>query len=121
MTINKVLVVDDSAAELNNIKNIIAETGLMVIAASNGKEALALAKSEQPDLIFLDIVMPEMDGFAACRELQNDIDTRHIPVVFVTQKDQKADRMWAQMQGAKAYITKPFQADELIDQIKQFQ
>ena len=60
----------------------------------------------------------EMDGFATCRELSSDASTKDIPVVFVTSKDQKADRMWAEMQGAKAYITKPYQPDEIIDQLK---
>lgn len=120
MSISKILVVDDSPAELNNIKNIISETGLTVFAANNGREALALAQSELPDLIFMDVVMPEMDGFATCRELNSHAETSKIPVVFVTSKGQKADRMWAEMQGAKAYITKPYQPDEIIDQLKSF-
>ena len=118
MTINTVLVVDDSPADLSNIKSIVAETGLKVVAASNGKQAVELAKAERPDAIFLDIIMPEMDGFATCRELSGDASTKDIPVVFVTSKDQKADRMWAELQGAKAYITKPYQPDEIIDQLK---
>ena len=121
MAINKVLVVEDSPAELANIKGIISEAGFPVIGATNGKEAVALAKSEKPDLIFLDVIMPEMDGFAACRELNNDSATKNIPVIFVTSKGQKADRMWAEMQGAKAYITKPYQPEEIIDQLKMFQ
>lgn len=120
MAVKKVLVVDDSPAQLNNIKDIITETGLTVISATNGKDALRLAQNELPDLIFLDVIMPEMDGFATCRELNGKDDTKDIPVIFVTSKDQKADRMWAEMQGAKAYITKPYEADEIIDQLKSF-
>lgn len=120
MSVQKVLVVDDSPAQLSNIKDILAETGLTVLSATNGKEALQLAKSEKPDLIFMDVIMPEMDGFATCRELSGQAETKNIPVVFVTSKDQKADRMWAEMQGAKAYITKPYDADEIIDQLKSF-
>ena len=83
------------------------------------QEAIEKAKSEKPDVIFLDILMPEMDGFEACRQLCNDGDTKDIPIVFVTSKSQKADRMWAQMQGGKALVTKPFTADDIIDQINE--
>ena len=64
--------------------------------------------------------MPAMDGFATCRALGSDGETKNIPVIFVTSKNQKADRLWAQMQGAKGYITKPYSADEIIDQLKAF-
>lgn len=121
MAINKVLVVDDSAADLTNIKNIVSEAGFIVVSASNGKEAVEKAKSEKPDLIFLDIIMPGMDGYATCRQLHSDSATREIPVVFVTSKNQKADRVWAQMQGGKAFITKPYSADQIVDQLKAFQ
>ena len=64
--------------------------------------------------------MPDMDVFKTCRELAHDTDTKDIPVVFVTSKSQKADRVWAQMQGGKAYITKPYSADDIVEQIKAF-
>lgn len=121
MAINRVLVVDDSPAELANIKGILSDTGITVLSATNGKEAVEIAKADRPDLIFMDVIMPEMDGFAACRELSNNAETKDIPVVFVTSKDQKADRMWAEMQGGKAYITKPYQPDQIVDQLKMFQ
>lgn len=121
MSINKIMVVDDSTAELENIKNIVHEAGYQVVSASNGEEAIDVAKAEIPDLIFMDIVMPGMDGYVTCRTLAAEESTKHIPVVFVTSKSQQADRLWAQMQGGKAYITKPYQADDIIDQIKAFQ
>lgn len=121
MAVNKVLVVDDSSADLVNIKNIVSEAGCNVISATNGKEAVAKAKAEKPDLIFLDIIMPDMDGYATCRQLSNDISTKNIPIVFVTSKNQKADRLWAQMQGGKAFVSKPYSSDQIIDQIKAFQ
>ncbi|MFO1351930.1 MAG: response regulator [Gammaproteobacteria bacterium] len=121
MVINKVLVVDDSPTELANIKGIVADAGYVVLTATNGKEAVEKAKSERPDLIFLDIVMPDMDGFGACRKLAADSVTKGIPVVFVTSKNQKADRVWAQMQGGKGFITKPYSANEILDQIKALQ
>lgn len=118
MAIHKVLVVDDSPIELANIKDIVADTGCLVLTANNGLEAIRTAKAEKPDLIFLDIVMPDQDGFSTCRELTKDSETKDIPVIFVTSKDQKADRIWAQMQGAKGYVTKPYSASEIVDQIK---
>jgi twitching motility two-component system response regulator PilH len=118
MSVKKVLVVDDSPTDLANIKNIVTEAGCIVVTAANGKEAVEKAKEEKPDLIFMDIIMPDMDGYAACRLLSNEAVTKSIPVVFVTSKNQKADRLWAQMQGGKAFVTKPYTADAIIDQLK---
>ncbi len=120
MAVRKVLVVDDSPTDLTNIKSIVDEAGCIVVTATSGKEAVEKAKSEKPDLIFMDIIMPDMDGYAACRLLNNENETKEIPVVFVTSKNQKADRLWAQMQGGKAFVTKPYAADAIIDQLKAF-
>jgi len=120
MVSKKVLVVDDSPADLLNLSNIVSDAGYFVISATSGKEAVEKARAEKPDLIFLDIIMPGMDGYAACREIANGSDTKGIPVVFVTSKNQKADKLWAQMQGGKGYITKPFSADNVVDQLKAF-
>ncbi len=120
MPIEKVLVVDDSPAELTNIKNILIEAGCQVTSATNGKDACEKAKEVHPDLIFMDIVMPDMDGYQACRLLASDPSTKDIPVVFVSSKSQKADVLWAKMQGGKAYVTKPYQPDAIIDQLKAF-
>ena len=120
MSINKVLVVDDSDTELSNIKNIVSNTGCIVLSAKSGIEAVALAKKEQPDIIFMDIIMPDMDGYEATRKLNNDPSTRDIPIVFVSSKSQKADKLWAQMQGGKGYVTKPYTADKIINQLKSF-
>ena len=117
MTMTKVLVCDDSLTDLTNIKNIVDGAGCLTVATSGGAEALERAKSEQPDLIFLDIIMPDMDGFEACRNLRDDPATKDIPVIFVTSKHQKADRVWAQMQGAKDFISKPYTADQIIEKL----
>lgn len=118
MSMTKVLVCDDSATDLTNIKNIVEGAGLLTITASSGAEALERAKAEQPDIIFLDVIMPEMDGFEACRKLRDDPTTKDIPVIFVTSKHQKADRVWAQMQGAKDFISKPYTADQIIEKLQ---
>ena len=116
--VTKALVVDDSATDLANIKHILSDAGCIVITASDGKEAIAKAKAERPTIIFLDIIMPGMDGYEACRMLAEDPATKGIPVVLVTSKGQKADKVWGQMQGAKGHVVKPVVADQIIDQLK---
>ena len=118
MAVTKVLVCDDSITDLTNIKNIVEGAGCITITASSGAEALDKAGSEKPDLIFLDIIMPEMDGFEACRKLHDNSATKDIPVIFVTSKHQKADRVWAQMQGAADFISKPYTEDQIAAKLK---
>jgi len=114
----KVLVVDDSTVDLNSLKTILADIGCHVLTASGGVEAIAKAKSEKPAIVFLDIVMPDMDGYEACRQLAADPATKHIPVVFVTHKGQKADQVWGQLQGARGYIVKPARPEQIVEQLK---
>lgn len=120
MTVRKVLCVDDSAAELNMIKQVILNAHLNVVTATNGKDAIHVARSEMPDLIFLDIVMSGMDGFAVMRELHKDPATKGIPVVFVSSKSQKADLAWAKMQGASGFLPKPVSENAILDELKKF-
>lgn len=116
----KALICDDSATELANLRNILTDAGWHSVTASNGTEAVQKAIAEKPALIFLDIIMPDMDGYEACRQLQASADTKAIPVVFVSSKNQKADQIWAKMQGGKALIGKPYSADQIVDTLKAF-
>ncbi len=120
MTVRKVLCVDDSAAELDLIKKILLGANFDVVSATNGRDAIQCAKAEMPDLIFLDIIMLGMDGFAVMRELQKDPATKSIPVVFVSSKSQKADQAWAKMQGAKGFVPKPISEQAILDEVKKF-
>lgn len=120
MTIKTVLVVDDSLTELTHIEAIVTATGCAVLRATNGREALALAREHRPDIIFMDIIMPEMDGYEATRRLNDDPATRGIPIIFVSSKRQKADKVWGELQGGRGYITKPFSPSQIVDQIKAF-
>ena len=120
MSMKKVLIVDDSPVDRGNLEVIVSDAGCLPITASSAREAIEIAQSERPDLIFLDVIMPEQDGFATCRMLSKDHKTKDIPVVFTTSKNQRADRIWGQMQGGKAYITKPFTPDEIVTQIEAF-
>ena len=121
MSVEKVLVVDDSPAHLEMLKNVVSDAGCKVIVASSGKEAVELTKAEKPDLVFMDIVMDDMDGYGACREIISDEETKDIPVVFVSSKRQRADRLWAEKMGARGLISKPFDNSEILEVIKQYQ
>ncbi len=120
MAISTILVVDDVASHLTKIQGIVSGEGYQVITAQSGQEAVEKAKKQQPDLIFMDIVMPEMDGFAASRELKGTATTKDIPIVFVSSKDQEADKVWARLQGIEDYVTKPYTPEQIIDMINKF-
>jgi len=119
MVIKKILAVDDSKVDLINIQNIISNAGYEVVTASSGAEAIEKAASEKPDLIFMDVVMQHMDGYQACRELTHNATTKNIPIIFVTSKGQKADRVWAEMTGGKGLVQKPYTAEQIVEQINQ--
>jgi twitching motility two-component system response regulator PilH len=110
----KVLVVDDSEVDRTHLERIITDAGAMVVTASSGSEALAKAREQRPDLMMLDVNMPGLDGFSTARQFAADPLTRGIGIVFVTSKDQKADRVFAQMLGAKGFITKPYSAADIV-------
>ena len=90
----------------------------MVSTAENGQQALDTAKRSKPDAILMDVNMPVMDGFAATRALRGDSNTKAIPVVLVTAKDQKADKAWGQMLGAAGYVTKPYTDEQVLSQVR---
>jgi twitching motility two-component system response regulator PilH len=113
----KILVVDDSPAELANLRMMLLEKGIETLSATNGKEAVVRASTDKPSMILLDIVMPEMDGYEACRQLQANPETKAIPIVFVSSKNQKADHIWAKMQGAKGLISKPYTREQIYEVI----
>jgi twitching motility two-component system response regulator PilH len=116
--IKKILVVDDVATDQKRICTILAKLETVVVIANNGKEAVQKAQTEKPDLIFMDVVMPEVDGYSACRQITTNEITKHIPVVIVSSKNQKADKVWAQLQGAVAMVSKPYDDEEIINQVQ---
>ena len=116
----KVLVVDDSVVELTRIKQIVERAGHQVITAQDGVEALEMAKTHMPHMVFMDIVMPRMDGFRATRILTQDPLTKHMPVVLVSTKSQSVDMAWAQKQGAQALIAKPYSPASILEQLTAF-
>lgn len=120
MSGKKILVVDDTAAHLQQMKEIVSEAGYQVITATSGREAVEKTRQEKPSMVFLDIVMDDLDGYGACREITRDEETSDIPVVFVSTKNQRADRIWAEKQGARALLTKPANSDEIVDSLNTF-
>jgi twitching motility two-component system response regulator PilH len=115
----RILIVDDSPSQLMGIRRIVEKLGHEALTAEDGAAGVEAAKRELPDLILMDVVMPNLNGFQATRSITREPTTKHIPIVLVTTKDQDTDRVWGMRQGAKAYITKPFSESELADMIQQ--
>ncbi len=115
----KVLIVDDSPTQLASLRRIVERLGHEAITAEDGAAGVDLARRERPDLILMDVVMPNLNGFQATRQISRDQETSHIPIILVTTKDQETDRVWGLRQGAKGYITKPIDEKELIKAIQQ--
>jgi twitching motility two-component system response regulator PilH len=113
----RVLIVDDSPTEMHILSNIMEKLGHAVITADNGEQGVITAKDTKPDLILMDVVMPGINGFQATRQLNKSDETKDIPVIIVSTKDQATDKMWGRRQGAAAYVTKPIEEAELIDAI----
>ncbi|KAF1710546.1 two-component system response regulator [Pseudoxanthomonas kalamensis DSM 18571] len=114
----RILIVDDSPSQLLGIQRIVEKLGHESLTAEDGATGVEVAKRELPDMVLMDVVMPNLNGFQATRTLNRESTTRHIPVVLVTTKDQDTDRMWGMRQGAKAYLTKPFSETELAEVIE---
>jgi len=114
----RILIVDDSPSQLLGIQRIVEKLGHKTITATDGAAGVEAAKASLPDLVLMDVVMPNLNGFQATRTLRREPSTQHIPVILVTTKDQDTDRMWGMRQGARAYITKPFSEDELSEVIE---
>lgn len=113
----RILIVDDSPTEMSSFKEILTKHGFEVIQAVNGVEAIVMAQVELPDLILMDVVMPEINGFQATRQITRNETTKHIPIVIISTKDQATDRVWGKRQGACDYLTKPVDEKNLIDVI----
>jgi len=110
----RILIVDDSPTETYKFTAMLEKHGHQVLKAGNGADGVALAAQEKPDAVLMDIVMPGMNGFQATRQLSKDPATKDIPVIIVTTKDQETDKVWGTRQGAKSYLVKPVEEDDLI-------
>jgi len=114
----KVLLVDDSNTVLLMEKMILAKGPYDIVTARDGAEGIAKAKSERPDVILLDVMMPNLDGLSACAALRADPDTAHIPIVMVTTRGEQANIETAFRNGANDYVTKPINGLELLTKLE---
>ena len=118
MPIKKILVVDDSPTERLALSEVLVKNGYQVVTAESGDEAVVKSKSEHPDLILMDVVMPGQNGFQLTRSITRDPLYADVPIIMCTSKNQETDRVWGMRQGARGYITKPVNVDELMAKIK---
>jgi len=115
-----ILVVDDAQTDRELMARVVTEAGHRALLAADGREAISLAKTHKPSLIFLDVVMPVMDGFATCRHLHRDPETAGIPVVLVTSKSKDSDVFWGKKQGASEHLSKPWNKSLMEEMIKRY-
>ncbi|NPA39992.1 MAG: response regulator [Thermodesulfobacteria bacterium] len=118
----KILIVDDEAYIRTLLEQILEELedeyGVKVLVARDGKECLEIIKKEKPDLVFLDVMMPKMNGYDVCKQIKLDPELKDIKIVFLTAKGQEADKKQGLDFGALKYITKPFDPDEILEETK---
>jgi DNA-binding response OmpR family regulator len=115
---NTILVVDDASENVVLLTRILKNAGFEVIPAKNGSEAVKLAIQTLPDLAMLDIDMPVLDGYEACRQMKADVRTRDIPVIFISALDTLEDKVRAFKAGGVDYISKPFYLEEVLARVK---
>lgn len=116
----KILIVDDEKDIVETLKFIIESDGYECIVAYDGEEALNLAKTQNPDLIILDVMLPKINGYKVCRLLKFDAKYKHIPILMVTARTQHEDKIIGEETGANEYITKPFDIDTISNLVKQY-
>jgi twitching motility two-component system response regulator PilH len=118
MAIQKILVVDDSKTELMVLSDLLGKNGYKVRTAENAEEAFRRLGEEKPELILMDVVMPGQNGFQLTRAITRDPQYSDIPIIMCTSKNQETDRVWGMRQGARDYVTKPVNAEELLTKIR---
>jgi twitching motility two-component system response regulator PilH len=117
----KILIVEDSQAEQLLIAGLLKGLGVEIALADTGYEALGwLVNHGQPDLIVLDIVMPDISGLDLCRQIRNQLHFENVPIIFCSQKNQDFDRFWALRQGGNAYVIKPYSPIDLLKTVKEY-
>lgn len=113
----KVLIVDDEQDIVETLKFMLEVEGIECVTAYDGEEALSLAKSEKPDLIILDVMLPKINGYKICRLLKFDAKYKNIPILMITARSQEEDKAIGEETGADEYITKPFDINEVVEKV----
>ena len=114
----KILVTDDEANIVMMVETRLKKQGYAVITANSGATALEQVKKDRPDLIILDVMMPPPNGFQVCRQLKDDEQYKDIPIILLTAKSSESDQFWGMESGADAYVTKPYNPEELLSKVK---
>lgn len=114
----KVMVIDDSKTIRRTAESLLKKVGCAVFTADNGFEALPVINQHQPDIIFIDIMMPRLDGYQTCALLKNNPNFNNIPVIMLSSKDGLFDRAKGRVVGAEQYLTKPFSRDDLLGALR---
>ncbi|MBD2104896.1 response regulator transcription factor [Leptolyngbya sp. FACHB-261] len=114
-----VLVVDDCPIHCRMIGVLLIKAGIEVIQAADGIEAQEQIRAHCPDLVIMDVVMPRMNGYDLCRWVKNNLETKNVPIVMCSTKNEAFDHYWGMKQGIDAYIAKPFNPGEMVDTIQQ--
>jgi twitching motility two-component system response regulator PilH len=120
MAIQKILLVDDSKTELHFLTELLTRRGFRVRTAENAGEAMKRLSEEKPDLILMDVVMPGQNGFQLTRAITRDPLYADVPIIMCTSKNQETDKVWGMRQGARDYVVKPVNPDELVEKIRAF-
>ena len=118
--LKKILVVDDSQAEVRLIQSFLQQGGFHSVGISDPTKIEETIDEERPNVILLDVVMPQRNGFQVCRELKSQEHYSTIPVILVTSRATPSDRYWGEQQGANGYVAKPFTSEELLNAVKRF-
>ncbi len=116
----KILLVDDSNTILMMERMILNKGPYITVTASNGEDAVAKAESEKPDLILLDVVMPKMDGFEACRRIRAQAATANVPIIMVTTRGEERNIETGYQAGCTDYVTKPIDGAELLSKLRSY-
>ena len=112
-----VLIVDDSRTQLYGMEKMLQSVGMNTLTAENGKQGILMARHKKPDVILMDIVMPEINGFQATRYLSRQPDTCHMPIIIISGSDQESDKAWGLKLGAKGFMNKPVNKELLLEKI----
>lgn len=113
-----IAIIEDESNIVELVKYNLDREGYHTISANNGKKGLELVRQELPDLIILDLMMPELDGISVCKQLRSDPQTKSIPIIILTAKSEEADRVLGLEMGADDYVTKPFSPRELVARVR---
>ncbi len=118
MAAKLIMIVEDSQTDMKIAESVCSDNGYKTITVTEGDKVISAAIENKPDLILLDVILPNKNGFQVCRQLKTDAATKDIKVIIVSSKDQASDKFWGMKQGADAYITKPYDEGDLLAAIE---